>query len=245
MRAALALLASCVGFAQTPQAQFDAASIKPSGLIENGSFVGGRGGPGTEDPGRYTCTYCYLSMVITEAYDIPYYRLSGINRLPDRRFHFVATIPRGTTREQFHQMLQNLLAERFKLSVHRETREMETLRLVVADGGPKLKAYVEGEPPMERKMSGAGMYYQEQGRTMGEFADYASGYFGRPVIDDTGLRGKYDFNIWFNIDPDTLASTGSPTLPGAIRSLGLKVEPRKGQVEFLVVDHAEKTPTEN
>jgi Protein of unknown function (DUF3738) len=125
MRAALALLASCIGFAQTPEAQFDAASIKPSSPIENGSFVGARGGPGTVDPGRYTCTYCYLSMVITEAYGVPYYRLSGQNRLPDMRVHIVATIPEGATREQFHKMLQNLLAERFQLMVHRETREME------------------------------------------------------------------------------------------------------------------------
>jgi uncharacterized protein (TIGR03435 family) len=81
--------------------------------------------------------------------------------LPETRFHIVATIPQGATREQFRQMLQNLLADRFQLTVHRETREMETLRLVVGAGGPKLKAYVEEEPPMERKMSGAGMYYQE------------------------------------------------------------------------------------
>ena len=184
-------------------------------------------------------------MVLTEAYGVPYYRLSGQNRLPDMRFHIVATIPEGATREQFHKMLQNLLVERFQLMVHRETPEMETFLLVVAAGGLKLKPYVEGEPPMERKMSGAGMYYQEQGRTLVQFADYVSGYIGRPVIDDTGLSGKYDFNIWFNTDPDTLASTGSPTLPGAIRSLGLKLEPRKGPVEFVVVDHPEKTPAEN
>jgi uncharacterized protein (TIGR03435 family) len=93
-------------------------------------------------------------MVITEAYGVPYYRLSGQNRLPDMRFHIVATIPEGATREQFHKMLHNLLVERFQLMVHRETREMETFLLVVAPGGLKLKPYVEDEPPVERKMSG-------------------------------------------------------------------------------------------
>jgi uncharacterized protein (TIGR03435 family) len=250
MRAALALLASCVGFAQTPEAQFDAASIKPSGPIESGRFVGGRGGPGTEDPGRYTYTYCYLSTVIAEAYGVPYYRLSGQNRLPEMRFHIVATIPEGATREQFHQMLQNLLAERFKLSVHREMREMETSRLVVAAGGLKLKPYVEGEPAIvEDEKSfrdrAPGFYYRVQGRTMGDFADLMSGQLGKPVIDATGLNGKYDFDVWWSVDLDSPSTTDAPTPEGAIRSLGLKLEPRKGPVEFLVVDHAEKTPTEN
>lgn len=250
MRAALALLTSCVGFAQTAGPQFDVASIKPSGPIGNGSFVGYRGGPGTEDPGRYTCTYCYLSMVITEAYGVPYYRLAGENRLPETRFLIVATIPEGTTREQFHQMLRNMLADRFKLSVHRETRELATLRMVVAPSGLKLKPYVEGEPAIKEdeksfRNRAPGFYYQVQAKTMGDFADLMSGQVGKPVIDATGLKGKFDFDVWWSVDLDTQSATGAPTPEAAIRSLGLKLEPRKEPVEFIVVDHAEKMPTEN
>ncbi len=250
MRAALAWLACCAGFAQTPVVQFDAASIKPSGSIEDGSFVGYRGGPGTEDPGRYTCSYCYVSMVITEAYGIPYYRLSGMHRLPETRFHIVATIPEGATREQFHQMLRNLLAERFQLAVHRETRELETLRMVVAAGGLKLKPYVSGEPAMvddqkSFRTRAPGFYYHVQGRTLSDFADLVSGQIGKPVINATGLNGKYDFDVWWSVDLDTQSATGAPTPEGAIRSLGLKLEPRKELVEFLVVDHAAKMPAEN
>lgn len=250
MRAALAWLVCCAGFAQTPESQFDAAAIQPSGPIENGSFVGYRGGPGTEDPGRYTCTYCYLSMVITEAYGIPYYRLSGMNRLPETRFHIAATIPEGATREQFHQMLQNLLAERFHLAVHREMGEMDILRMMVSAGGLKLKPYVEGEPAtVEDEKSlrtrAPGFYYQVQGRTMADFADLVSGQIGKPVIDATGLNGKYDFDVWWSVDLDTQSATGAPTPESAIRSLGLKLDRRKEQVEYLVVDHAEKLPTEN
>ena len=189
-------------------------------------------------------------MVITEAYGVPYYRLSGQNRLPATRFLIIATIPEGATREQFHQMLQNLLAERFKLSVHHETREMETLRLVVAAGGSKLKPYVEGEPAVvedEKSLRNRapGVYYRVQGRTMADFVDLMSGQLGKPVVDATGLTGKYDFDVWWSVDLDTQSATGAPTPEAAIRSLGLKIEPRKEPVEFLVVDHAEKTPTEN
>jgi uncharacterized protein (TIGR03435 family) len=189
-------------------------------------------------------------MVITEAYGVPYYRLSGQNKLPATRFLIIATIPEGATREQFHQMLQNLLAERFKLSVHHETREMETLRLVVAAGGSKLKPDVEGEPAVvedEKSLRNRapGVYYRVQGRTMADFVDLMSGQLGKPVVDATGLTGKYDFDVWWSVDLDTQSATGAPTPEAAIRSLGLKIEPRKEPVEFLVVDHAEKTPTEN
>jgi uncharacterized protein (TIGR03435 family) len=250
MRAALALLVCCGGFAQTAGPQFDVASIKPSGPIENGHFVGYRGGPGTEDPGRYTCTYCDLGMLVESAYEIPYYRLSSTNRLPETRFHVVATVPEGSTPEQFHQMLRNLLADRFQLAVHRETREMETLRLVVAASGLKLKPYVEGEPAIIEdeksfRTRAPGFYYRVQGRTMRDFADLMSGQLGKPVTDATGLNGKYDFDVWWSVDLDTRSTTDAPTPEAAIRSLGLKLEPRKGPVEFIIVDHAEKMPSEN
>lgn len=242
MRAALALLASCVGFAQTVGPQFDAASIKPSGPIENGRFVRFRGGPGTEDPGRCTCAYCVLAFLIEDAYEVPFYRLANANRLPDTRFHMIATIPEGTTKEQFHKMQQTLLADRFKLAVRRETREVHTLRLLVADGGLKVRPYVDGEPRREPVMHGPGVYYAQQGKTMGEFASVVAFYFRKPVTDGTGLKGKYDFDFWFTTD---LENTNAPSLSSAIRDEGLKVESDKGPVEIVIVDHFEKTPTEN
>lgn len=233
---------SYVAFAQSPEPEFEAASIKPSGPIESNSFVGWRGGPGTDDPSRYACTYCGLGMLIVNAYEIPFYQLSNANRLPNTRFHVIAAVPAGTSKAQFHQMLQNLLAERFGLVVHRETHEMDTLRLLVADGGLKVKPYVEGEPRRAPNMRAPGIYYYEQGKTMAEFANFVAGYFAKPVIDATGLDEKYDFDLWFTND---LEDRNAPTLGSAIKAEGLRVESQKAPVEMIVIDHAEKTPTEN
>lgn len=76
---------------------------------------------------------------------------------------------------------------------------------------------------------------------MAEFAQFVEGYLGGPVTDATGLSGNYDFDIFFTTDLDVDA----PSLRSAIQSAGLKLESRKGPVEVIVVDHVEKTPTEN
>lgn len=154
-------------------------------------------------------------MLIEDAYEIPFYQLPNADRLPNTLYHMIATIPEGTTKVQFRRMLQHLLAERFKLAVHRETREIQTLRLVVADGGLKVKPYVEGEPRREPDFRQPGIYYKEQGRTLAEFAEFLAGYFAKPMIDGTGLKGKYDFDAWFTMDPN---DTVAPSIVSAIRS---------------------------
>ncbi len=150
-------------------------------------------------------------------------------------------------------MLQNLLAERFKLTAHRESREMQSFRLIVAAGGPKLKPHVDGAPlavedRSKIKNRPAGTYYKVQGKTLGDFAKLVEGYFRKPVTDATGLPGTYDFDIWWvadDLNADAPSATDAPTLRSAIQSLGLKLDSRKGPVEVVVVDHAEKLPTGN
>lgn len=106
--------------------EFDEASIRPSPEMNtsNGPVsFGSRGGPGTEDPGRYWCNFCEVSDLISMAYAVPEYRIASTKHLPAGRFHVIATIPPGATRDQFRVMLQNLLAERFGLRVHHEQRQ--------------------------------------------------------------------------------------------------------------------------
>ena len=220
-------------------------------------YFGAKGGPGTDDPVRYTCTFCDISGLISQAYDVPEYRLSSANRLPADRFHIVATVAAGATKKQFRLMLQNLLAERFKLAVHRESREMQLFRLTVAAGGPKLKVHVEAAPAAvpapvtdrgRVRNRAPGVYYKVQGKTMADFAQLVEGQLGKPVTDATGLDGKYDFDIWWTTDElesDKPGTADAPTLRSAIQSLGLKLESRKGSVDVVVVDHVEKLPTEN
>lgn len=242
------LLLVCVGLtAQTSGSRFDAASIKPSPPLDTSTGIfnfGPGGGPGSANPGRYSCHYCVVSQLIGQAYSLPDYRVFSATRLPEGRFDLVATVPAGATREQFRMMLQHLLAERFKLAVDRESREMQVFRLVVASGGPKLKAHVEGAPPAERADTGErprSISYRVTGKTVADFARAVGTQLRRPVIDATGLTGKYDFDLWWSVDDNP----EGPSLSSAILSLGLKLESQKESVEVLVIKHVEKSPTEN
>jgi uncharacterized protein (TIGR03435 family) len=128
--------------AQSPT--FDAVSVKPAGPFVPGS-MGMRGGPGTNDPGRIISTYVMLKNVLMKAYDLRPDQISGPAWMDDYSigdsnfFSITATMPPSTTPERFRLMLQNLLAERFHLAVHHETREFPGYELVVASGGPKLR----------------------------------------------------------------------------------------------------------
>jgi uncharacterized protein (TIGR03435 family) len=153
----LALLAgSYSASAQQPsRLEFEAASIKPSSPPagnEKGFVVGCRGGPGSNDPGLLVCeNYSHVNLVL-RAYDIEPYRLSAPDWMLATRFDLRARIPEGTTKQQFLTMLQNLLADRFKVAVHHETRQISRYELTVGKGGPKFK---EAAPPAP-KGDGAG-----------------------------------------------------------------------------------------
>src|SRR5580693_6844768 len=143
------VLTSVGAYAQSAdKAEFEAASIHAAPTGAGSVTVGCRGGPGTQDPGLFTCQNISLSNLVTLAYHLDYYRLSAPDWMtPMLMFNISAKIPPNTTRGQFEVMMQNLLADRFKLSVHHENREMTQLSLVVAKNGPKFKEAVETPPP--------------------------------------------------------------------------------------------------
>lgn len=131
---------------------FEVASIKPA-EAQTGKggrlfFGGGRGGPGTDDPGLFTCPRCNLYTLVQKAFDVPSYRLAGIsnNMMEDQRYDVSARIAPGTTKEQFQLMLQNLLVERFKLKFHRETKDVTGYELSVNKGGIKMKVSPPEDP---------------------------------------------------------------------------------------------------
>jgi uncharacterized protein (TIGR03435 family) len=157
--------------------------------------------------------------------------------------------------EQQH-MIQALLADRFKLKTHWETKEGDVYILVVAKGGPKLGAAgsipqstddlkMYGDSPLYEKNDGQGYDFVAHGCDMVGFVRLLKAQFGRPVIDKTGLTGKYDFVVKFkgNWDRDRPADDLDPTPPldGALQEeLGLRVEPAKGPIRVLVINHIEK-----
>jgi len=175
----------------------------------------------------------------------------------------IAALPQDEQSMEQKHMLQALLEERFKLKTHWETKEGDTYNLVVAKGGPKLGA--EGSmppsadelkifgdrpvPPLRQKSIGGDPVLVANGCSMNSWAQMLSAQFGRPVIDKTGLTGKYDFVMKYKSrwDSDRAVDDPDPTPPmdrALTEELGLKVEPAKGPVKVLVIDHIEK-PTEN
>jgi uncharacterized protein (TIGR03435 family) len=277
--------ACVVGHAQSTGARptFDAASVKaappPDG--RGGRRVGMTGGPGTDSPGRINFENIGLGAVIGKAYDVKYYQISGPAWFESERFNIIATVPLGTTKDQFRLMLQNLLADRFNLALHKESREMSIYSLTVAKNGPKLKkaapdpphdandaadapnggggklaADADGYPALRPGMTMAimstpiGPRARLANKEHTEWlAGMLSGQLGRPVVDATGLTGEYDISLyWIPQRPDSIAADdpNGPDLIAALQQqLGLKLEPKKGPIEVLVVDHAEKTPTAN
>jgi uncharacterized protein (TIGR03435 family) len=164
--------------------------------------------------------------------------------------------------EQQH-MSQVLMEERFKLKTHWETKEGDVYHLVVAKGGPKLGA--EGSmppsadelkmfgdrpiPPLHQTCDGKGCEFIAHKCSMSQMVKMLTGQFGRPVSDETGLTGNYDFVLKYKgrWDRDRPADDLDPTPPmdrALQEELGLKVETAKGPVKVLVIDHVEK-PTEN
>jgi uncharacterized protein (TIGR03435 family) len=166
--AGLIVSASCAAFGQgaAESPTFEVASVKPAEPQSAGMIrIRMSGGPGTPDPGQLTYTNVSLKNILMNAYAVKGYQLSGPKWLDSERFDIVAKVPMGTTKEQFRLMLQNLLAERFKLVLHHETKELPMYALVVGKRGAKLKESVDDDatpsggappPPLPPGPDGAG-----------------------------------------------------------------------------------------
>src|SRR5580704_17262872 len=148
------LAGSSALYAQTAaKIEFEVASIKPSHVDPRGYTMGCRGGPESEDPALWSCENVSLSGYVTWAYHVNYYQIAEPYWMNDARFDITAKVPEGTSRNQFNVMLQNLLADRFKLTVHREVRQIPQFDLVLAKGVPKLRE-ASAAPPVHADASG-------------------------------------------------------------------------------------------
>lgn len=243
-RAGLALFALHFVYGQNVEKPpvFDAASIKP---FSGGG--GGRGGatglnpPRAEGgglrfgPGRVVSAPAGVTArkMILEAFHLTRYQLSGgPGWLDSVRFELEAKAE-GADANQLRQMLQTLLADRFHLVVHYETKEIPMFVLVVAKNGPKFHEWKAGDPMPEFGSAGHANIFIDRG-TMQRFVEVLSSGpdVDRPVLDKTGLKGVYVFYVEWDEDQDFL--------PAMQQQLGLKLEPQKGPVDNLVIDHIDK-----
>lgn len=250
MKNTLAVLGVLTAFnvlarAQTPgnSPAFEVATIKASGPASGPMSI-------QRLPGRLLTSNTPLTMLISWAYQLEEGRLFGATQgLDNLRFDVVAKEPEGDAFPgRLQLMMRTLLAERFKLVVHRETRELDAYTLVTDTGGPRVRISNNDEPagPNPFRMSDAGMLQGTQ-VTTDMLANVLSNQLGRSVQNMTKLTGKFDFTLRWA--PDTVAAVDfqdRPTLFTAIREqLGFRLVAQKRSVEVVVIDRVEKTPTEN
>jgi uncharacterized protein (TIGR03435 family) len=168
-------------------------------------------------------------------------------KIDEQEYTAIQKMTAEQQREQVNLMKQSLLADRFKLKVHFETRELPAYALVVAKGGPKLTAAKEGESTrLSSTRQGPTTEMSATGATPALFAEsplLSGGTGSRTVLDQTGLKGKYDFTLKWRANSGVAGQEPSdePALFTAIQEqLGLKLVPTKGPVEVIVIDHIEK-----
>jgi uncharacterized protein (TIGR03435 family) len=162
----------------------------------------------------------------------------GPDALSTDRYDVIAKVSPDASKEQRMLMLQALLAERFKLVVHRESKELPIYKLVAGKDRPKFRA-VDDDGSAPETGSGGGHQIKAHHISMKLLAATLQGWIGDTVVDATGLTGLYDLNLDFNVDEST--SSEGPTVFEAVQQqLGLKLEAGKGPVEVVVIDHVEK-----
>jgi uncharacterized protein (TIGR03435 family) len=251
MRASLFVLLSVGAFAQQPTAPpaFEVASIKPSKEIDP------RGGLLNPVGNRVTWTNADLGYMITFAYNVPGIQLvGGPNWVRSEKYDVVAKAEGDgkRTTDEFRQMFQSLLAERFKLALHREIRDVSVYALLPGKNGPK-----HLEPKIEekagdgyRRFRGGPRHLAALKMSMTQLAQFLQPEMRAMVLDETGITGEYSFKLDYDsVDgqervPPGFPESGTSLYTALQEQLGLKLESVKRPVEHLVIDYAEK-PTGN
>jgi uncharacterized protein (TIGR03435 family) len=247
----LALLMTAALHAQPPV--FEVATVKRAPPPEGDTYGINLG---TTSHGMVTLTNTTLADSMRFAYQIPSdAQIAGPEWIKDKTFHYVIVgkAAPDTPREQLLQMLQTLLLERFRMAVHREPRELTHYELTIAKNGPKLQ-------PSKLAASGQQSlgidHIDSPAMTMYTLCVLLARFElpGAIIVDRTGLKGLQEIKlVWTpagmsagrGADPGLPAGAGPSIFSAVKEQLGLTLESKKGPVEVLVVDRAEKEPVEN
>jgi uncharacterized protein (TIGR03435 family) len=220
-------------FAQT----FEVTSVRPSpARAGDAAYI-----KFNVDGARATYSNVTLKLLISIAYEINDDRITVSEGWMESALYDVdAKIPAGAGKEKIPAMMRSLLTERFALAVHHTSRSMPAYDLTIAKNGPKLK---------NAAADGSGANYILKGRVIGPqmsmevLAGILSRHIDRPVKDKTGTGGLFDIRL--NWTPEG-ASGDDPSIYTALQEqLGLQLIPAKEEFDFLIVDHANRTPSEN
>jgi uncharacterized protein (TIGR03435 family) len=247
-RAIAIVLACATGLSGADLARFEVATLKQSPPPQSDSYnitLGAIKGD------RFYMTNVTLNDCAKFAYDlVSDDQISGPDWIRSKAmlYDMVAVVPPNTAHEQVIQMTQTLLAERLKLVVHREQRDMKYLALVPGKGGPKM---LPADTSQERNNSAGGGHVTGNRMAMGGLAMLISRMERQIVVDRTGLSGEYQIKLLWapgsaGADVTPIGDSTAPSIFAAVQEqLGLRLESRKGPLEVVVVDEADKVPAEN
>jgi uncharacterized protein (TIGR03435 family) len=253
---------------------FEVASIKPSDPNpDNPMWIGMRADPGTVQYTNITLKDC-----IRAAYRVRDFQIQGPPWIGEARFEITAKLPSGAPLDQIPEMLQSLLLERFKLTLRRDSKEQSVYALLAGAGAPQLKPAEtspdaeaptavgpdgQPRPPMMFGRAESGVRLMAKSTTLASFVELMSRFTSRPVVDLTGIKGRFDIELTFapEITPAVLAanrpipetsntpsdtpSDPAPSIFDAVKRLGLRLESRKAPMELLTVTNIERMPTPN
>ena len=223
--------------------EFEAVSVKPN-------KSGSGSSRSSSDQGMLRATNLRFRDLIQEAFDVKEYQVEGPDWMLTERFDITAKFPDDLPRDRerrsaaFRTMMQKMLGERFMLKVHWDHKTIPVFGLTVAKGKIKFKEVVDTG---SHHSDGGNNTYSGTGVTMATLAEFLSRREDLPVIDMTGLKGFYNLKLdWAPDQSNDDALRASPSLSEALEDqLGLRLQNRKTSIQVVVVDQAERTPTEN
>jgi uncharacterized protein (TIGR03435 family) len=270
IKTAMSLVLVWCGTALAQQAQqqaqkptFEVASVRM--VDPNSSILVGM----AADPSLVSYRNLTLRDAIRGAYKVRDFQIVGPDWMSTVRFEVDAKLPAGATTEQVPEMFQSLLEERFGLTWRREPKEMQVYSVLVGKDGPKLKEAQKaaGNQPLAMGTDGKPRSLVSFGGNASSVTVFApsaslltlvgvtSRFTGKPLVDDTGIQGDYNFTLTFapevttglGIAPGNSAepSDPAPSLAEALKQYGLRMETKKSSIDMFVITHAEKTATEN
>jgi uncharacterized protein (TIGR03435 family) len=215
--------------------RFDAASIRAH--VDDGSTNSGF----SDNPSSVRMGNLSLRALVRMAYGVLDAQLEAPGWLADVSFDIVAKPPDGYDSSQLPALVRNLLADRFKLAVHREPKEVGGFALRVVNGTSRLsvstdRSFLTARPGL---ISG-------KGRSIAELVALVAQTVGAPVVDQTGMTGRYDLQIaWSPTSAGEPTDAGVPLVTALREQAGLRLEPARVSVDVVVVDGIARTPTEN
>jgi uncharacterized protein (TIGR03435 family) len=249
-----AALAVLIHFVEAPRIRAQVSA--PAFEVASVKLTDSRTGYIRTEPGRLTARGRTLANLILRAYSLQDYQLTHGPAVSLAETCDIDAKAEGPAEpEQLYQMLQTLLTDRFKLVVHHEMKELPVFVLSVGKNLPKLHEAKDGEAPAMRyepSQPGDRSFLQLVGRrvSLALLARFLGSQLRRPVFDETGLKGEFDFTAELTALAPASGDSSPPvkgtavdpsSVIAAIRDdLGLKLESGKRQVDVLVVDHVEK-----